>query len=187
VDFGSYRDSVVATAAELVNELTAGLDGVRPVDVPGTASSRRGCVGNVTALAGTRVSATEVDAFFTLAARLRPVFEACADGDVDRAADVVNELLDVYRSAPHLIRHDGEPWHLHFHTADAGMADGWGAGCSTGLAIVIGSSDAQRLGVCTAAPCDRVYVDVSRNANRRFCSARCANRAALSAFRARRH
>ena len=68
-------------------------------------------------------------------------------------------------------------------TPTAGLADGWGARSATGLAMVIGSSDAARLGICTSAPCDRVVVDTSRNGNRRFCSPRCANRAGVVAFR----
>ncbi len=151
-----------------------------------TARGRRARAQQIGAIAGTRLSNVDVDGFVDVAAHLRPVFERCGAGDVDAAALLVNELLVRYRSAPELSRHDGEPWHLHFHSADAGLADGWGAGCATGLAIVLGMGDADRLGVCTAAPCDRVYVDVSRNANRRFCSPRCANRAAVSAFRSRR-
>jgi predicted RNA-binding Zn ribbon-like protein len=42
-----------------------------------------------------------------------------------------------------------------------------------------------RLGVCTAALCDRVYVDNSRSGTRRFCSTSCQNRVKAAAFRAR--
>jgi predicted RNA-binding Zn ribbon-like protein len=41
-----------------------------------------------------------------------------------------------------------------------------------------------RLGVCAAPRCDRVYVDTSRNATRRFCSTACQNRVKAAAFRA---
>ena len=58
--------------------------------------------------------------------------------------------------------------------------------CATALAVVLGTEHGGRLGVCTAPRCDRVYVDTSRNATRRFCSASCQNRVKTAAFRARR-
>lgn len=185
MEFTSYRDEVVLTAAALVNHLTPGTDGTRPFDVSTDPRARRTRARQITALAGARLSAGDLGELVTLAERLRPVFAHCHDGQVDEAATLINHLLRDYRSAPELSRHDGEPWHLHFHSTDAGFAEGWGAGCATGLAMVVGSGDADRLGVCTAVPCDRVFVDTSRNGNRRFCSARCANRAAVSAFRSR--
>jgi len=86
---------------------------------------------------------------------------------------------------PQLDRHDGEPWHVHFHGAEESLAEGYAAGCATGLAIVLGSEARDRLGVCTAPRCDRVYVDTSRNGTRRFCSTSCQNRVKAAAFRAR--
>ncbi len=75
---------------------------------------------------------------------------------------------------------------MHFHAADEGSpAKGWAAGCATGLAIVLGGEYHDRLGVCTAPHCDRVYVDTSRNGSRRFCSTACQNRVKAAAFRER--
>jgi predicted RNA-binding Zn ribbon-like protein len=185
MDFGSYRDDVVLVASAIVNQLTPGIDGTRAHAVPTDARGRRTRARQVSALAGERLSTTEVDAFVVLAHALRAVFERCGNGDVDGAAAAVNALLAEYRSAPTLIQHDGEPWHVHFHSRDAGLAESWGAGCATGLALVIGAGEASRLGVCTAAPCDRVFVDTSRNGTRRCCSSRCTNRAGVAAHRAR--
>lgn len=185
MDFGSYRDDVVLVASSIVNHLTPGIDGTRSYVVPGDVRGRRTRARQVSALADRRLSAGELDALVVLAHALRPVFERCGDGDIDAAATAVNGLLAEYRSAPTLIRHDGEPWHVHFHSRHAGIAEGWGAGCATGLALVIGAGEASRLGVCTAAPCDRVFVDTSRNGTRRFCSSRCTNRAGVAAHRAR--
>ena len=84
---------------------------------------------------------------------------------------------------PQLDQHDGEPWHLHFHGPTDSLVTGWAAGCATGLAVVLGSDLHGRLGVCTAPRCDRVYVDTSRNATRRFCSTSCQNRVKTAAFR----
>ena len=55
-----------------------------------------------------------------------------------------------------------------------------------GLANVVCDYGKTRLGVCRAVDCECVYVDVSRNAQRRFCSDACANRTNVAAFRARR-
>ena len=97
----------------------------------------------------------------------------------------MNALLASTGARPALDRHDGEGWHLHFHGAQDGLANGWAAGCATGLAIVLGTDDRGRLGVCTAPRCDRVYVDASRNGTRRFCSTTCQNRVKTAAFRSR--
>lgn len=185
MDFGSYRDDSVAVAAALVNLLTPGVDGTRPFSVPPDARARRARTQQITEFAGRRFSTADLDGLVDLARRLRPVFERCEEGKIDAAAQLVNGLLRHYGAAPELSHHDGEPWHLHFHAAHASVTVGWGAGCATGLAMVVGLGAADRIGVCTAAPCDRVFVDTSRNGNRRFCSSRCANRAAVAAFRAR--
>nr|WP_281353576.1 CGNR zinc finger domain-containing protein [Phytoactinopolyspora mesophila] len=56
---------------------------------------------------------------------------------------------------------------------------------ATGLAVVLGNPVFDRLGICTAPMCDRVFVDTSRNGARRFCSTACQNRVKAAAFRAR--
>lgn len=178
MNFDSYTDRVVGVAAALVNTLTPGEHGGRPVDTDPDLRPER-CA----TVLGRPVAAAEAAELTRLAARLRPVFLAAEDGATDRVAELVNALLADYRSAPKLSRHDGEPWHLHFTSAVAGTE--WGAGCATGLAVVVDSQAAGRLGMCRAEGCDRVYVDVSRNASRRFCSESCLNRTKVAAFRAR--
>jgi predicted RNA-binding Zn ribbon-like protein len=97
----------------------------------------------------------------------------------------VNDVLSVTGAIPVLSRHDGAAWHLHFHAPDATWAVSWAGSMSTALAIVLGSPAHDRLGVCSASVCDRVYVDVSRNGARRFCSTACQNRVKAAAFRER--
>jgi predicted RNA-binding Zn ribbon-like protein len=178
VNFDSYADRVVGVAAALVNALTPGEHGGRPVDTAEAGRAER-CA----AVLGRPVGPAEAEALTRLAERLRPVFLAAEEGSPDRVAELVNDLLTDYRSTPLLSRHDGEPWHLHF--AGAGGGTEWGAGCATGLAVVVDSQATGRLGLCRADCCDRVYVDVSRNASRRFCSESCLNRTKVAAFRAR--
>jgi hypothetical protein len=189
MEFASYTGRQLDTAVHLVNHLTPGCRCGRTVEWRATLAARRTLLQHVAEVAGVqwgRLDAAEVGQFGRLAGGLRIVFERAGQDDVDGAAQQVNRLLEEYQARPELSGHDGEPWHLHFHSADAGPAAGWGAGCATGLAVVIGGGHADRLGVCTASQCDRVYVDTSRNGSRRFCGEACMNRTKVSAFRARK-
>ena len=186
MNFTSHLDAVVTVAVRLANALTPGEAHGRPYLLPEgdalpaavTAALRAG-------RPDTRlVSPGEAAAFLAVAASLRAVFEAVADGRTDAAAGLVNEMLARTGARPRLDRHDGEPWHLHFHGAEESLVTGWAAGCATGLAVVLGTDRQGRLGVCTAPRCDRVYVDTSRNATRRFCSTACQNRVKAAVFRA---
>lgn len=180
-------DAVVAVAVELVNTLTAGEAHGRAYQPPDgaeliaavSAALRAGVPGS------REVTAAEAAEFGAVARSLREVFDAHAAGDSDLAATRVNEMLERTGARPHLDRHDGEPWHLHFHGRGSSAVTGWAAGCATGLAVVLGSNLHGRLGVCRAVRCDRVYVDTSRNGTRRFCSTACQNRVKAAAFRAR--
>jgi predicted RNA-binding Zn ribbon-like protein len=187
VNFNSHTDVVVGVAVALVNLLTEGEDRSRKY-LPPDGDQRAEKITALFRSAGGRraVTGSEADAFGRVAIELREVFEAVAAGDVDAAAIRVNAMLDDTGARPALERHDGEPWHLHFHSADeTSMVKGWQAGCATGLAIVLGGELYDRLGVCTAPHCDRVYVDTTRNGSRRFCSTACQNRVKAAAFRER--
>jgi predicted RNA-binding Zn ribbon-like protein len=188
VNFNSHMDAVVTVAVQLVNTLTHGKARGRPYAPPHghwlpaavTAALRAGNPGT------REVSPREAAEFCAVAGQLRAVFSAMAAGQTDDAARLVNGMLKQTGARPQLDRHDGEPWHLHFHGSADSPVTGWAAGCATGLAVVLGSDLQGRLGVCTATGCDRVYVDSSRNGTRRFCSTACQNRIKAAAFRARR-
>jgi predicted RNA-binding Zn ribbon-like protein len=187
VDFNSHTDTVVRMAVALVNLLTPGEDRSRKY-LPPEGAERAAALNTLFKSAGSRVDVTEADAeaFGPVAADLRAVFAAVAACDIDSAARQVNDMLTATGAHPALERHDGEPWHIHFHSADErSRVKGWAAGCATGLAIVLGGELYDRLGVCTAPHCDRVYVDTSRNGSRRFCSTACQNRVKAAAFRER--
>jgi predicted RNA-binding Zn ribbon-like protein len=187
VNFNSHTDVVVRVAVALVNMLTPGEDRGRNY-APASGADRAAKLNALFKSAGSRteVTADEAGEFAAVAAELRAVFTAVAGSDIDDAADRVNKLLRTTGAHPSLDRHDGEPWHLHFHAADErSQVTGWAAGCATGLAVVLGGELYDRLGVCTAPRCDRVYVDTSRNGSKRFCSAACQNRVKAAAFRER--
>jgi predicted RNA-binding Zn ribbon-like protein len=118
--------------------------------------------------------------------RIYAVFGAVEAGDADTACALVNALMADTLAAPVLSRHGDQPWHLHFHAPEASWARSWAASMATALAIVLGNPMADRLGVCSAPQCDRVFVDTSRNGTRRFCSTACQNRVKAAAFRARK-
>jgi predicted RNA-binding Zn ribbon-like protein len=183
VDFNSHTDTVVQVAAGLVNLLTPGSRRGRAYEPPED-EERTTAVAEVLSSGGGRrpPSWEEAASLSFVAAELRAIFAA---DSADEAAHLVNAMLDRTGARPALERHDGEPWHLHFHAADNTLVNGWAAGCATGLAVVLGSELYDRLGVCTAPRCDRVYVDISRNGTRRYCSTSCQNRVKTAAFRAR--
>jgi len=174
-------------AAQLVNVLTPGEAHGRPYQPPAGPDLPAAVTAALRARSPERpeVTAAEAAAFGPVARSLRAVFAAAAAGDTDRAAGLINDLLAQTGARPWLARHDGEPWHLHFHGSDFSTVAGWAASCATGLAVVLGNGLDSRLGACTAPRCDRVYVDTSRNGTRRFCSTTCQNRVKSAAFRAK--
>lgn len=176
--FDSHVVRVLTAAVELVNTLTPGDSRGTPYAAPAGAELVR-LTGE--ALGGRPITADQARHLAVIAARMRIVFEA----DLDEAAHEVNRLLHDTEVRPRL-DHTEQGWNLHFHGAEDTVATGWAAGCAAGLALALGSDLAGRLGVCAAPVCDRVYVDVSRNAQRRFCSPRCQSRVKAAANRARR-
>lgn len=125
-------------------------------------------------------------------ARLRAVFEAAAADDEVRGVDLLNSLLVEYPVSPLVSGHDyldesGRPrWHLHLaDNAPTATANFTAVACM-GLAIHLTELGADRLGICQAAPCRNAYLDTSTNRSRRYCSDRCATRANVAAYRARK-
>lgn len=188
MEFISHTDTVVRVAVALVNLATPGQERGRPYEPPAGPDLAAGLNAVFASAAASRSHATQEDAdeFSAVAARLRLVFAAVAVRNIDEAAHKINDMLTETGAHPELERHDGEPWHVHFHATGPGLARSWAAGCATGLAIVLGGEHYDRLGVCTAPRCDRVYVDTSRNGSKRFCSTACQNRVKAGAFRGRR-
>ena len=187
VSFDSHARSVLAAAVEYVNRLTPGYFGgapfAAPSDEPQAVADALAAIGYPQEL----VRRNDARRLVELAGRMRIVFEAAHAGDLDRAATEINALLLDTNARPQLDRGKDRPWSLHFHGPDEQLANGWSAGCAAGLALAVGSDLAGRLGVCAAPQCDRVFVDVSRNGQRRFCSPQCQSRVKAAAHRARKH
>ncbi|MEV4474271.1 CGNR zinc finger domain-containing protein [Nonomuraea salmonea] len=181
--FDSHVAILLDTAVAMVNALTDGHQGSRPYAAP-KGDELPGAIGEVLP-GGVAVSVDEALYLAGTTLKVRRVFEAMEAGREDDAAAVVNALVVSTGARPQLDRAPGEPWQVHFHGADDTLAVGWSAGFASALTLAIGSDLGGRLGVCRAAPCDRVYVDSSRNAVRQFCSRSCQSRVKAAAFRAR--
>ncbi|GAA2347259.1 CGNR zinc finger domain-containing protein [Saccharopolyspora halophila] len=188
MEFDSHTNGVVSAAVALVNALTPGQARGRDyAPAPEELADRA----HEALLTGSRTGARrptdeEARALAEVATRLRAVFTHLDAGDMNAACEHVNELLRTTEAAPVLSNHDGGVWHVHFHALDADYARSWEAPMATALAIVLGNPSADRLGVCSAPACDRVYLDTSRNGTRRFCSTACQNRVKAAHFRSRR-
>lgn len=186
VRFDSHLETLLDAAVGLVNVVTPGHDGSVAVQEP-VGVERSAAISGVLVSAGrpARVSVAEGAELAAYAVTVRAVFVASAAGEVDAAARLINELLLQTGARPQL-DYGPDGWGLHFHGADDSVVLGWTAGLASALAICAGSDLAGVLGVCAAEPCDRVFVDSSKNGSRRFCSTRCQNRVKAAAHRSRR-
>ncbi|MEU3373961.1 CGNR zinc finger domain-containing protein [Streptomyces sp. NPDC006711] len=152
----------------------------------------------VRALFGTNQSAArratdaDVTRFRSVRARLRAVFEAADGGQEVQAVDLLNSLLLEFPVSPQVSGHeyrdeDGRPlWHMHLADHPSNATAGYAAIASMGLAFHLTEFGVDRLGLCQAAPCRNAYLDTSTNRSRRYCSDRCATRANVAAYRARK-
>ncbi|SDT32075.1 CGNR zinc finger domain-containing protein [Actinoplanes derwentensis] len=103
----------------------------------------------------------------------------------DDAVTVVNRMLREARALPFLTRHDSLDWHIHATEPDAPLAERIRVEAALALIDVIRMDESGRLRVCAADDCTGIFIDLSRNGSRRFCSVRCGNRINMVAFRAR--
>jgi predicted RNA-binding Zn ribbon-like protein len=107
-------------------------------------------------------------------------------------ARLLNDLMAEAAAYPRLTDHGGEGWHLHYRDdANDSLPDVLRAVISVGTALHLTTRGMHRLRRCAAGltegdPCTAVVVDVTRNGRQRYCSVRCANRAAVRRHRARR-
>jgi predicted RNA-binding Zn ribbon-like protein len=83
------------------------------------------------------------------------------------------------------VRHEGQDWHVHAVPAHAPLATRIVVETAMAMIDVIRSDEHSRLTVCADDACQGLVLDLSRNRSRRYCSARCTNRNAQAALRAR--
>ncbi|MGW4153128.1 CGNR zinc finger domain-containing protein [Micromonospora chersina] len=117
---------------------------------------------------------------------LRPRLRRIWYAGTDEVVEVVNGLLRESHALPQLVRHDDEPYHLHAVPRDAPLATRMAVEAAMALADLVRMDELSRLRRCDHPDCENVLVDLSKNRSRRFCDAGCGNRAAVSAYRARK-
>lgn len=106
--------------------------------------------------------------------------------DDERVVEQVNGLLADAGALPQLVRHDEWDWHLHATAAEAPLATRMAVEAAMAFIDLVRAGELSRREVCDAEDCADVYIDLSRNRSRRYCSVTCGNRKAVAAYRARR-
>jgi predicted RNA-binding Zn ribbon-like protein len=112
------------------------------------------------------------------------------DAEAEERAALLNELMARAAAYPRLVNHNDEGWHLHYRDSDQTVAEVLRSVIGVWTALHLTTRGMHRLHRCEAGqtqgdPCRNVVVDVTRNGRQRFCSVRCANRAAVRRHRAR--
>lgn len=123
----------------------------------------------------------ELAAVRELRPRLRQFWQAQPDDVVAQ----VNAMLSEGAALPQLVTHGDEGYHLHATPADAPLARRMSVEAAMAMADVVRQQQLHRLRSCNASDCADVFVDLSRNSSRRYCSTTCSNRVNVAAFRTR--
>jgi predicted RNA-binding Zn ribbon-like protein len=171
--------------AELVNLATARWRGgstVQPLDGDELVAAFATVVGE-------RIAAalhTDADAGVQLAQLAKDLRGALLADTVAYKALRINAMIRRYGAQPYLVEDVDQPFHLHFHGASGTQVDALGGEFATTLALIMDGYGADRFGQCQAHQCQAVYIDLTRNGSRRFCTAACTARAKTAAYRGRR-
>ena len=124
----------------------------------------------------------ELEAVRELRPRLRRIWET---GE-DEVVEIVNGLLREFRALPQLLKHDEWDYHLHATDQDAPLPARMAVEAAMAMVDVVRGGELDRLRICSAADCQDVVVDLSKNRSKRFCESGCGNRLAAAAYRSRR-
>lgn len=180
MEFAAYLDPPAGVAEDLVNteNIVRGIE--KLTDLPTL----------VDFLAGHGIRSpsppTESDLVAVRALRplLRPIFGVPDESDAVRR---LNAVLEACGALPQLGWRNATGWHLHVSTVpEAPLAHLVGAVAAFEVLSVIAAGGFERLHVCGGARCAEVFIDLSRNRSRRYCSpAICGNRASAAAYRSR--
>jgi hypothetical protein len=127
----------------------------------------------------------DVESLQAFRSELRAVFEASDVDDVTLVVSSLNGLLERHPVTPMISDHDPDNLHMHVANRAASVAELLIGEALMGLANLVCDLGATRLGICSEARCDHVFVDTSPNQSRRYCSERCSSRANVAAYRAR--
>lgn len=105
---------------------------------------------------------------------------------VEVIAAPISDLLSKARVVPQLKAATGDLWSIDYIVPqDAPLIERLSAEAALGILTALEQYGKERLRHCDSAPCQDVFVDMTRNRSRRFCDDRCANRYNIAAFRRR--
>lgn len=106
--------------------------------------------------------------------------------DVNTASIRVNEELTELPISPSMVAHDEWPHHIHWTSSTARFDDQMLSDFMMALVLEMCENGTTRLGICSAANCNDLFYDSTRNRSRKFCSdGRCASRTHTADHRAR--
>jgi predicted RNA-binding Zn ribbon-like protein len=114
------------------------------------------------------------------------LLELWLEPDDEQVVGRLNHLLRDAGALPQLVRHDEWDWHLHATDPSAPLAVRMAVETAMAFVDLVRTGELGRREVCGADACDGVYIDLSRNRSRRYCSVTCGNRMAVAAYRARK-
>lgn len=134
-----------------------------------------------------KASEASIQRLKTRIADLGPLIRDLPDLEDEVAIGRVNEELTELPIAPLIVAHDGVGPHIHWTPATATFDDQVIADIIMALADELVDGGTIRFGRCSAAGCEDIFYDGTRNRSRRFCSdPRCASRTHTADHRARR-
>jgi predicted RNA-binding Zn ribbon-like protein len=148
-----------------------------------------GAVSDVRALLSDRpqlaavVTPGDLEALRALRGELTEVFAAAATGRDAAATGRLNALLARCPVMPELVSHDDQRWHVHL-AGHGSAADRYAAAAVVGLTLSVSQYGLGRLGICSIASCQRVFIDASTNRSRRYCPEHGAARTNVTTIRA---
>ena len=178
MDLNSYAD----LAVRLANSAS---QGGRGDDGLATLEAYRALVGDRPHLAG-KVTPGDLEALRLFRDELRLVFTAAERCDGAQVAERLNALLTRHPIHQQIVSHDGQHWHIHL-VESGSTADRHAAGAIAGLAGLITESGTERLGICAAADCERVFIAAHPVAEKRYCSEECKPKASVRTLRTTGH
>lgn len=135
---------------------------------------------------GEEVSTVDVSSIPLLSRVADELHRVFAAESLDACVVEINGMLARWAGPPRLSGHDNTAWHLHLDSADDAPWGEWlAASAAFALASIIAETGRLPGGICGAHDCDRPFVNTGAGAEQRYCSARCASRARVAAYRAR--
>lgn len=177
MEFTHYTGEPVRLALELVNTYgsTSSTDGLTAVQ-------------HLQALADRfqldrKVTPQDLEVTRRVRTSLRSVFAAT---ELNTAMGLLNDLLTEFTTAPRLVDDPSDQGlHIHFEPSKLAVGPWLGAITAVGMAFMLADEGLDRLGLCASTSCQRGFLDISKNRQKRFCSERCAHRESVAAYRDR--